>query len=692
MNRLAAESSPYLLQHAHNPVDWFPWGAEALTKAKQENKPILVSIGYSACHWCHVMERESFENEQIATIMNEYFVCIKVDREERPDVDAIYMDSVQAMGVQGGWPLNVFLMPDAKPFYGLTYLPPRQWANLLTSVRSAFDEHRDQLADSAEGFAKQLNMSVSEQYYLTDIDPVFTREQLDAMYQKLAGSFDPAKGGPRRAPKFPMPSIYGFLLRYYQVTQNEEALSHIRCTLDFMALGGIYDQIGGGFARYSVDDQWFAPHFEKMLYDNGQLVTLYSEAFSLTQSTLYRNTVYQTIDFLERELTSPEGGFYSALDADSEGVEGKFYTWTTAELKTILDDDFNWFSELYHIAPDGNWEEHDGEGRNILHRVVTDEDFARMQGLTLAELADKLVRVQQKLMSVRDQRIRPGLDDKILCSWNGLMLKGLVTAYRVFGESSFLALAERNAQFIQQKLTQPETGQLWHSYKTGTDGVNGTATITAYLEDYAAVIDGYLALYQATFNESYLQEADRLIRYTLDHFWDEEDHLFYFTDQAGEALIARKKEVFDNVIPASNSMMAHNLYTFSLLLERPVDGEPAYSGLLNAMMGRVQPLLQQNADYLTHWAALYAMRVQPTAEIAIVGPQADEFRRAIDQRFYPNKVLAGTKTESQLPLLENRTAIHGQTAVYVCYNRACQLPVTSVDEAFANLENRDNVI
>ncbi|MGV3559602.1 thioredoxin domain-containing protein [Larkinella arboricola] len=686
MNRLAQESSPYLLQHAHNPVDWYPWGPEALQKAQQENKPILVSIGYSACHWCHVMERESFENEQVAQVMNQHFVCIKVDREERPDVDAIYMDAVQAMGVQGGWPLNVFLMPDAKPFYGLTYLPPRQWVNLLTSVRSAFNEHPDQLADSAEGFARHLNMSVSEQYYLTDTAPKFSQELLDTMYQKLADSFDSVKGGPRKAPKFPMPSIYGFLLRYYHITQNEEALNHLRRTLDFMALGGIYDQIGGGFARYSVDDQWFAPHFEKMLYDNGQLLTLYSEAYSLTQRSLYRKTVFQTIDFLKRELTSPDGGFYSALDADSEGVEGKFYTWTTPELQTVLGDDFNWFSELYHIAPEGNWEEHDGVGRNILHRVVSDEDFARQQGLTQAELAEKLATTHQKLMAVRDTRIRPGLDDKILCSWNGLMLKGLVTAYRVFGEASFLELAEQNARFIQEKLTRSETGQLWHSYKTGVNGAPGVASITAYLEDYAAVIDGYLALYQATFKEAYLREADRLTRYTLDHFWDEEDHLFFFTDQAGETLIARKKEVFDNVIPASNSMMAHNLYTLSLLLEQPVEGLPAYTALLDAMMGRVQSLLQQNAEYLTHWAALYAMRVKPTAEIALVGPDVHQFRQEIDQRFYPNKVLAGTETESLLPLLENRTAINGQTAIYVCYNRACQLPVTSVEAAFNNLE------
>ncbi|WP_266366305.1 thioredoxin domain-containing protein [Tellurirhabdus rosea] len=672
MNRLANETSPYLLQHAHNPVDWYAWGPEALQKAKEENKPILVSIGYSACHWCHVMERESFEKADIAEVMNQHFVCIKVDREERPDVDAIYMESVQAMGVHGGWPLNVFLMPDARPFYGVTYVPPRNWVNLLDSVRNAFEQHFDQLDESADGFARHLNMSVTEQYYLKDEAPAFTQEALDEMVAGLKKSFDAEKGGPRKAPKFPMPSIYGFLLRYHHLTKAEDILRHIKHTLNRMALGGIYDQLGGGFARYSVDDEWFAPHFEKMLYDNGQLLTLYAEAYSLTNSDLYRKTVYQTIDFVRRELTSEEGGFYSALDADSEGEEGKFYTWTTPELRELLGDDYPWFAEFYAITDSGNWE----HGRNILHRTEEDPEFATGWGMTTEQFTQKLETAHRSLMAVRETRIRPGLDDKILCSWNGLMLKGLVTAYRVFGETSFLELAEANARFLRTRLTDRETGRLWHSYKAGR------ATLTAYLEDYAAVIDGYLALYQATFAEEWLIEADRLARYTLDHFWDGEDRLFFFTDETGEALIARRKEVFDNVIPASNSMMAHNLYTLSLLLDRP-----DYTERLDAMMGRVQHLLAQNADYLTHWAALYALRVQPTAEIAIVGPEAQAIRQQVDEAgFHPNKVLAGTKTESALPLLEQRTPINGQTAIYVCYNRTCQLPVTEVEKAIASLE------
>ena len=674
-NQLQYETSPYLLQHAENPVDWYPWGDEALTKAITEDKPILVSIGYSACHWCHVMEHESFEKEDVAGVMNEQFVCIKVDREERPDVDAIYMDAVQAMGVQGGWPLNVFLMPDAKPFYGVTYLPKKNWVNLLDSIRSAFDEHRQDLVQSAEGFARELNLTDAERYGLTPNDPLFSAEMLDVLYRKVAVKADDEKGGMRRAPKFPMPSIWRFLLRHYDVTGNESTLHQVRITLDRMALGGIYDQLGGGFARYSTDADWFAPHFEKMLYDNGQLLTLYAEAYSLTKSPLYKHVVYQTIGFAQRELLSPEGGFYSALDADSEGVEGKFYTFTTPELQEILDDDYGWFAELYNLTDAGNWE----HGRNILHRTESDESFAERVGWSLADLNVRLDATHARLLQVRNERIRPGLDDKILCSWNGLMLKGLAMAYRVFGEPEFLTLALRLAFFLLKKMQDSRnSGRLWHTYKLGR------ARQTGFLDDYAAVIDGLLALYQATFTESWLTEADQLMQYVLLNFADGNadesgisDPFFFFTDKNSEELIARKKELFDNVIPASNSMMAENLYTLSLLLER-VD----YAERADQMLGRIQPLVQQNADYLTNWATQFALRARPTAEIAIVGPDAEQFRSELDAEFYPNKVLCGTSDKSGLPLLQQRGPINGQTAVYVCYNRACQLPITSVAEVW----------
>ena len=446
-NRLVHETSPYLLQHAHNPVDWYPWGEEALTKARTENKPIIVSIGYSACHWCHVMERESFEKEQVAAVMNADFVCIKVDREERPDVDAIYMDAIHAMGARGGWPLNVFLMPNAKPFYGVTYLPAQNWVQLLGSVKNAFVNHHEELVKSAEGFTDNMLIKESDKYDLhvqtdTGLSSAQMREDLDEMFEKIKGHFDTEKGGMDRAPKFPMPSIYKFLLRYYAVSNNEEALRHIELSLNRIALGGIYDHVGGGWARYSVDDEWFIPHFEKMLYDNGQLLSIYSEAYALTGKELYKNRVEDTIGWLEREMTSTEGGFYSALDADSEGVEGKFYIWTETELKAVLGEDFEWFSELYNIRASGNWE----HGYNHLHLTTfAPQGKPRSSGWWVSppashwenqvfEKGSSYRNALQKLFKARESRVRPGLDDKILASWNGLMLKGLTDAYRVLGK------------------------------------------------------------------------------------------------------------------------------------------------------------------------------------------------------------------------------------------------------------------
>ncbi len=679
MNRLQYETSPYLLQHAHNPVDWYAWGDEALQKAFDDDKPILVSIGYSACHWCHVMERESFEDESVAQIMNEHFVCIKVDREERPDVDALYMDAVQAMGVQGGWPLNVLLMPDAKPFYGLTYLPPKRWSDLLMNVAYAFINQRTQLADSANGFARELNISLSDRYGLTGGNPHVEALPLIDLFDKLATRFDLERGGPNRAPKFPMPSIYQFLLRFIANTpttdpRHQAAQQQLQLTLDRMALGGICDQIGGGFARYSVDIEWFAPHFEKMLYDNAQLLTLYSQAYTLTGSALYRDRVQQTIAFLERELLTAEGGFCSALDADSEGEEGRFYTWTTEELQAVLGADMVWFADLYHIQPDGNWE----QDRNILHRTMNDEDFAKRANWSIDDHRFMLSNAYERLMAERDKRVRPGLDDKVLASWNGLMLTGLVAAYRAFAEPAYLTTALRLAFFLKKKMTDNRNGgRIWHSYKAGR------ARQIGFLDDYAAVIEGYIALYQATFAEDWLTEADRLTQYVLTNFSDNataDEPLLFFTDKTGEDLIARKKEMFDNVIPSSNALMASNLHQLSLLLDRP-----AYTELCQQMIGFVQPLLAQYPNDLAHWASVWADHSRPTAEIAIVGPDAEAIRQALDMRFYPNKVVVGTTDTSALPLLQDRTMRDGKTTIYVCYNRTCQLPVTTVDEAWALL-------
>jgi uncharacterized protein YyaL (SSP411 family) len=668
MNRLINETSPYLLQHAQNPVDWYAWGEEALQKAGDENKPILVSIGYSACHWCHVMEHESFEKDNVAAIMNEHFVCIKVDREERPDVDAVYMDAVQAMGVRGGWPLNVFLLPDAKPFYGVTYLPQQNWMQLLKSIQNAFVNHYDELASSAEGFVQNMLVSETEKYGLHTGNSAYTIDNLDAMYESLQRNFDREKGGMNRAPKFMMPAIYKFLLQYYDITQHPEALNHLEYSLTRIAVGGIYDHVGGGWARYSVDDEWFIPHFEKMLYDNGQMLSIYSEAFSLTQNPLFSDRITRTIQWLSEEMQSPEGGFYSALDADSEGIEGKFYTWTTDELSEVLGDDYDWFCQLYALSPEGNWE----HGNNHLHLTLPPEAEANRKKID-SDFTTRYKNALQKLADARAKRIRPGLDDKILASWNGLALKGLCDAYRALGDESIRTKAIATGTFLKEKMT--ESGKLWHSYK------NGKSSITAFLEDYAAVIEGYLALYQITFDEQWLMEAQKLADYTISNFYDSNDGYFFFTDQDAEALIARKKELFDNVIPASNSVMAHNLYFLSLLFDRN-----EYLEIADAMLSKMQKIMTTDVQWVTNWGALYCHRVVPTAEVAFVGANIDSLRKDFDRFFIPNRVTAGTKSSSPLPLLTDRKEINGETAIYICYNKTCQLPVTSVEKALELLQ------
>ncbi|MCF0042585.1 thioredoxin domain-containing protein [Dyadobacter fanqingshengii] len=668
MNRLSQQTSPYLLQHAHNPVDWFPWGEEALSKAKTENKPILVSIGYSACHWCHVMERECFEKESIAEVMNAHFVCIKVDREERPDVDAVYMDAVQAMGVRGGWPLNVFLLPDSRPFYGVTYLPPQNWVQLMKSIDNAFQKHYDELAGSAEGFVQNMLVSDTEKYGLVTGNGDYVISELDIMFEKLQLNFDTEKGGMDRAPKFPMPSIYKFLLRYFDISQNPQALAQLELSLDRIALGGIYDHVGGGWARYSVDDEWFIPHFEKMLYDNAQLLSIYAEAYSLTRNPLYEDRLLNTIQWLQNEMRNEQGGFYSALDADSEGVEGKFYIWTKAELQQILGEDFEWFAKLYNVSEHGNWE----DGHNHLHLTNTVLQTASALKLNVADLEAKYRAALKKLGEKRAGRIRPGLDDKTLTSWNGLLIKGLADSYRALGHEYIREMAVSAGAFIRDNMIVGN--KLMHSYK------NGRATVTGFLEDYAAVTEAYLALYQITFDEQWITLARKLADYTIDNFYDQKEGFFYFTDIYGETLITRKKELFDNVIPSSNSIMAHNLYLLGMMLD-----EDEYARISDTMLSKMSKVLLADVQWVTNWAALYCMRASPTAEIIIVGADADDMRKDFDRFFVPNKLVMGTITRSDLPLLKSRTDINGKTAIYVCYDKTCQLPVTQVEYALDQL-------
>ncbi|MFY0594290.1 thioredoxin domain-containing protein [Roseivirga sp.] len=670
-NRLSEASSPYLLQHAHNPVNWYPWSEEALALAKAQDKPIIVSVGYSACHWCHVMERESFENEDIAAIMNEHFICIKVDREERPDVDQVYMDAVHAMGLQGGWPLNVFLLPDQRPFYGGTYFPAQGWVKLCNQIGGVFKNQRTELEKSAEGFMQTLGKSEVEKYGLTVQENGFSKDKLRDMASKFAENFDLNKGGNNRAPKFPMPVIYSFLLREGSINNNQASLNHVERTLNNMAWGGLYDQVGGGFTRYSTDMDWFVPHFEKMLYDNGQLVSLYSEAYQKFKTPLYKDIVYQTIDWLEREMTSPENGFYSALDADSEGEEGKFYVWTLEEIEEILGADAAVLIDYYNITG-GNWE----QNKNIPFRSGEDQLIAEKHDINIEELQDIVVSANHKLLQARASRIRPGLDDKILTGWNGLMLKGLCQAFGVFKEDKFLEMALKNAQFLVENIHSD--GKLKRNFK------NGVASIDAYLEDYTATIEAFIALYEVTFDEIWLQYARSLTETTLENFFDKEEDLFFFTSDQSEKLIARKKEIFDNVIPSSNASMAHNLHKLGILLE-----EQSYADISLRMIQRIDRIVNMAPQDLAYWASLYSNLTYPTAEIAMVSSNPQVAMHALNQNFIPNKVIVAKKPNmmSNLALLQNRDQINDQTTFYLCYNKACQLPVNSVDEVQAQIKS-----
>lgn len=668
-NRLIHSTSPYLLQHAHNPVDWYPWGKEALEKAKQEDKPIILSIGYSACHWCHVMERESFENTTIADIMNKHFVCIKVDREERPDVDQIYMEALQAMGLQGGWPLNVFLMPDQKPFYGGTYFPPNGWAQLLLNIATAYKDHRVQLQESADNFSDALQHSEIKKFKLSP-DTGFSKEDIISAFHNLASKFDLQKGGMSRAPKFPMPSNWLFVLRYYHAFGDKRALEQLNLTLRQMAFGGIYDQLGGGFARYSVDAEWFAPHFEKMLYDNGQLLSLYSEAYSLTGDKEYLQVIDETISFTQRELMSEEGGFYSALDADSEGEEGKFYVWKKDEIDFILKDDSALFCQYYYVKEGGNWEHHN----NILFRKEAEEEFALKSGLDMEALKSRMAALRSKLFEARSKRIRPGLDNKILAGWNGMMLKGICDAYAATSNEKYLQIALANAHFIEKNLLK--NGRLKRTYSAGSTDIAG------YMEDYAWVISAFISLYQVSFDEKWIKIAEELCNYTLQNFFDKEEEMFFFIDHNAEKLITRKKEMFDNVIPSSNSVMATNLHFLYLLTSKG-----HYAEISDKMLRRMIKLIVSEPAYSSNWATLYLLKLSNHAEIAIIGSQANEVRKEIAKHYFPNKVIAGTETKSALPLLQSREALKNKTTIYICQNNSCKLPVHSAQTAIEQLKD-----
>ncbi len=670
-NRLIHSASPYLLQHAYNPVDWFEWNTEALEKAKREDKPILVSIGYSSCHWCHVMERECFEQEDLANMMNEYFVCIKVDREERPDIDQVYMEAVQAMGINGGWPLNVFLTSDQKPFYGGTYFPPKVWAQALTNIHQAYRERRSEITDSAEELTKILSSNDSNRFRSSGKDEIAFQESLQRIYNNLERNFDYTWGGLEKAPKFIMPSIWLWLLRFHHLTNNENALKHLTLTLDKIAQGGIYDQAGGGFARYSVDGEWFVPHFEKMLYDNAQLLSLYAEAYSLTKKASYKRVLLQTISWLEREMMHPDGGFYSALDADSEGVEGKFYCWTKAELENALGDGAQLFCTYYGVTDVGNWE----HGQNILKRVFPDDEFLIEHKLTDIAWQENLKRCHEKLLSLREQRICPGLDDKILTGWNAMTIVGLVDAYQALQDESILALARKNITFLETHLMKDTV--CFRSFRNECSGTEG------FLEDYACLIQAYLKLYEADFNEAWITKAKALTEYVLEHFYDPADNLFFFASNRAEKLIARRKELFDNVIPASNSIMARNLLQLGTLLDHTNWKEMAH-----AMIIGFSELITKEPNYMSNWAIAFTEWQSNPAEVAIVGDQVKQSYASLREHYLPLTRFMGSSNKSSLPLLRDKVAINKQTTFYVCRHFTCKQPVQKAQEALEQILNK----
>ncbi len=669
-NHLINENSPYLLQHAHQPVDWYPWGDKALTKAKTENKLILVSVGYSACHWCHVMAKESFEDEIIARIMNANFVCIKVDREERPDIDQIYMDAVQLLTNAGGWPLNCFALPDGRPVYGGTYFPPSQWREILEKLADVYYED----PAKTENYANELTRGVKSLDIIKTKgqEQTYKEKDIKNLFQHIGKFLDNKKGGLKRAPKFPLPNLNLFLLQYYFYSNSRLAKEHLQLNLAKMANGGIYDQLGGGFARYSVDEDWKEPHFEKMLYDNAQLISLYSQAYKQFNDSTHKAVVIQSIQFIKNELTHPKGVFYSALDADSEGQEGKFYVWKKNEIDEILKNDSKIFCRYYSVTRDGNWK----KGQNILWKQEKAETIAADFDISGNELKEIVNKSKQKLLKERNKRVRPGLDDKVLTAWNALMIKALCEAFQALGNNQYLEMAEKTANFLLKNQLQ-SNGNLKRVFK------NSLASIDGFLDDYAFFIQALIVLYQTTLEERWLHQAYQLNEYTLAHFFDKKSGMFFYTDDvAAKQLISRKMETRDTVIPSSNSVMAENLYLLSMYVEKT----DYYQKALQMMHNMYNHIFQYHT-YSANWLMLMLRIVYPQFEVSITGKNPEKELKKFISSFMPDVIISGTRSKSDLPLLINRAA-KDKTQFFVCYKKTCLQPVETAQEAWQSIQNK----
>lgn len=679
-NKLLNETSPYLLQHAHNPVNWYPWGVEALEISRQQDKPILLSVGYSACHWCHVMELESFENEEIAALMNTHFVCIKVDREERPDIDATYMNAVQMMTGHGGWPMTVFLTPELKPFYGGTYYPPtdRQgmpgFPKVLIAIAEAYRTKKTEINISAEEIIKELQ-NINRFYPSNEL---LTPEILSQAFASLLSSFDKTHGGFGRAPKFPSTMTLMFLLRYHRRTGSPEALQMVEITLQKMANGGIYDHLGGGFARYSVDNYWLVPHFEKMLYDNALLARIFLQTYQTTQNPFYKRIAEEILEYIIRDMTDSSGGFYSAEDADSEGEEGKFYVWTKEEVLEILGSESGEiFCEFFDITPAGNFEHR----KSILHINLSLESFAQAKKIPIDEVSRLITAGKKALFYKRSERIRPRLDDKILTAWNGLMLTAFAEAASILGRDDYREIARKNADFILTSLSTQ--GRLLRTFK------DGIAKLNAYLEDYAYMIEGYLSIYEATFDAKYFHQALSTARQMINFFWDEKAGAFYFTSSDHEAMIIRNKDFFDNAIPSGNSVAALVLQKLALLT-----GDNQFQQFALTIMRMTSQTITRYPSGFGYLLCALDFYFDDVKELAIVGDRDSHevklFIEEIYSRFLPNKVVALSLNEadsisSMIKLLEGKSTIEGKPAVYVCRNFTCLAPVTEPQELAKNL-------
>lgn len=659
-NELIRETSPYLLQHAHNPVNWIPWSEDVFELAKKENKLVLISVGYSSCHWCHVMEHESFEDEEVAALMNKFFINVKVDREERPDVDQVYMTAVQLMTNKGGWPLNCFTLPDGRPIYGGTYFPKEQWMHLLKSLNHAYTNELDKVLE----YAEQVHRGVIDHSLIKSSSEVnkFEEDHLKELVTRWSKSFDRTNGGETRAPKFPLPSNYEFLLDYAICSDDSRTLQHVEHTLNKMAMGGIYDQIGGGFSRYSVDMLWKIPHFEKMLYDNGQLLGLYAKAYKVFRKPIYKKVVYQTVEWLEREMHHESGAFYSALDADSEGVEGKYYVWKKEELEVLLENDFNWVQEFYNINQRGFWE----DDNYVLIRNEDEVSFANRHNWSLAEFDEKLDRVQDLLLSARRERVAPGLDDKCLTSWNALTIKGLCLAYEAFQDEIFLYLALKAAKWLEENQLSDD-GKLMRSFK------NGQSTIDGFLEDYANVMDAFLHVYYITGDEQWLEHLEKMENYTYEHFYDANSGMYFFTEDTTD-LIARKMELNDNVIPSSNSVMARNLYYLGTLWHR---NDLIQRG--RQMLGNVYDGMELFGSGYSNWGMLLLHEVYGLYEFVCVGENASHLAQELRSAKLPEAIIVSKSAHDELAIFDYKD--DSESFIYVCTQGTCLAPVKTVTEA-----------